>query len=131
MPGYAGTAQAAVLHDNQQVYLFRTEKVVVGEASVAYQLARVSRSFYPWGLSFEAVFSASPGTFEIDLMAANNDAAANYISIGTITAATSTVAGSYVGRLDMALNVWPKYIAAYVKTSENASTVLVTLQVTR
>lgn len=134
MPGYAGTAAATLLRENSQAYLFNNELVSVGEMSVAYQLARVNRSFYPWGLSFELVFSASPGTFEIDIMGANNDVLANYLELasGNITSASgSTVAGAFVARYDMATNVWPKYIAAYVKALQNASTVKVTLQVTR
>ena len=134
MPGYAGTAQATLLRENSQAYLFNNELVAVGELSVAYELARINRSSYPWGLSFEVVFSASPGTFEIDIVGANNDLAANYLLLtsGNITSASgSTVTGAFVARYDMPTNVWPKYVAAYVKTFPNAATVKVTSQVTR
>ncbi len=131
MPGYSGTEQATLVYENKQAYLFYNELVSVGELSVAYELARVNRSFYPWGLSFEAIFNGNPGTFEIDLMGANNDLAANYVSIGNINATNNSSSGAYVGRLDMASNVWPKYVAAYVKLMPNAATVKVTLQVTR
>lgn len=125
MPAYGGTGKATLLRENEQRYLWQNETASAGTLSIAYELARINRSFYPWGLSFEVVFSAAPGTFEIDLMGSNNDIAANFISLGTI----STVNGSNVGRWDMPSNLWPKYVAAFVKTLTNA--VNVTLQVTR
>ena len=126
MSGYAGTGQATLLRENQQKFLWQNEAVAVGSLSVAFQLERITRSFYyPWGLSIELIFSAAPGSFEIDIMGANNDIAANYISLGTI----STVNSANVGRWDMPINLWPKYIAAYLKAFTNA--VNVTVQVTR
>jgi hypothetical protein len=107
MPGYQGQGQAKLLSDNQQKYLWQNEPVTAGALSIAYELTRVSRSFYPWGLSFEVMFSAAPGAFEIDITAANNDIAGDYIQIGTITTANAT----NVGRCDMPSNVWPKYVA--------------------
>jgi hypothetical protein len=125
MPGFAGSGKAQLLRDNQQVYLWQNEAVAAGVLSVAFELARVSHSFYPWGLSCEVAFAGAPGAFEIDIMAANNDSAANFISIGTIT----TVNNANVARWDMPTNIWPKYIAGFVKTLTNA--VNVSLQVTR
>jgi hypothetical protein len=126
MPGYGGIGKAALLRENEQRFLFQNELVAVGTLSIAYELARINRSFYPWGLSAEVSFSGNPGAFEIDIMGANNDSAANYISLGTITA----VNGTLIGRWDMPSNLFPKYVAAFVKTLANA-TVLTTLQVTR
>ena len=125
MSGYDGTGQATLLRENQQKYLWQNEAVAVGTLSVAYELARINRSFYPWGLSFEATFSSAPGAFEIDIMGANNDIAANFISLGTI----STVNSANVGRWDMTPGLWPRYVAGFMKTLTNA--VNVTLQVTR
>jgi len=125
MSGFAGTGRATLLRENQQVFLWQNEPVAAGTLSAAYELARVSRSFYPWGLSVEVKFSANPGAFEIDLMAANNDSAANYYQIGSITTANA----ANVGRWDMPAGVWPKYVAGLVKTLTNA--VNTTLQVTR
>ena len=125
MPGFAGTGKATLLRDNQQVYLWQNEPVAAGTLSIAYELARISHSFYPWGLSVEVMFAAAPGAFEIDIMGANNDSAGNYIQIGSI----ATVNATNVGRWDMPSNVWPKYIAAFMKTLGNA--VNTSLQVTR
>jgi hypothetical protein len=125
MPGYAGTGKATLLRENQQVYLWQNERVTVGELSIAFELARVNRSFYPWGLSAEVSFSGNPGTFEIDIMGANDDLAANFISLGQVTTVNST----FVGRWDMTPGAWPKFIAGFVKTLTN--TVNTTLQVTR
>ena len=133
MPAYAGNDHATMLRNNQQAFLWQSENVTAGGAatppaftslSLAYQLERINRSHYPWGLSFEVWFDAAPGAFEIDIMGANNDLYTNYVQIGTITA----VNGFNTGRWDMPTNVWPKYIAAYMKTLANA--VKVTLQVT-
>jgi hypothetical protein len=126
MPGFKGTGQATLLRENQQVYLWQAETVVAGSLSIAFELARITGAFYPWGMSFELVFSAAPGTFEIDIMGANNDLAANYVSLGTI----STVNANDVGRWDMSSNLWPKYVAAFMKTLTNIGA-LTTLQVTR
>jgi len=125
MPNYPGTAQATLLYENTQKFLWQNEAVSTGTLSIAYELRRILGFAYPWGLSFEVIFSGTPGAFEIDLMAANNDIAANYVQIGNITVVNST----NVGRFDMPLNIWPKYIAGYVKTLTNAVTT--TLQVTR
>ena len=125
MPNYTNNALAKMLKDNQQVYLWQNEIVNPGTLSIGFELYRVSRSFYPWGLSAEVVFSGAPGAFEIDIMAANLDNRANYNSIGTIT----VVNGSNVGRFDMPTNIWPKYIAGFVRTLANP--VALSLQITR
>jgi hypothetical protein len=127
MPSYPGIAQATLLRDNQQKYFWNAETVATGTLSVAFELARVSRSHYPWGLSVEAIFAAPPGAFEIDIMGSNNDNYPNYVQLGNITSVLSLT--GLVGRWDMPTNMWPKYIACYLKTLTVAS--LVTVQVTR
>ena len=133
MPGYAGNNQAKPLINNRQHFLWDNELVPVnttGSLSVAFELQRVNQSFYPWGLSFECQFSAAPGAFEIDIVAANNDngipSPGNYVQIGNIT----SVNGQNVGRWDMPSYFWPKYIAAYLKTLSNGAA-LITMQVTK
>jgi hypothetical protein len=132
MPAYPGNAQAQLLENNRQVYLWDNETIpvdTIGSLSRAVEVRRVNQSFYPWGLSFEAVFSGAPGTFEIDIMAANNDIGlpnpGNYVKIGTI----SSVNGNNVGRWDMPSYFWPKFIAVYMKALGNSVTV--SLQVTK
>jgi hypothetical protein len=133
MPAYPGNNLASPLLDNRQVYLWNNESVPVntspGSMSMSVSLQRVNQSYYPWGLSFEAWFSGDPGTFEIDILGSNTDIGyplpGHYVQLGSIT----VVNGSYVGRWDMPSNMWPKYIAGYLKTLTNA--VNVTLQVTR
>ena len=133
MPAYPGNGLATSLAYNRQVYLWDNETVPAsasfGSLSKACLIQRIDGGYYPWGLSFEAMFSGNPGVFEIDLMGANNDTGyptpGNYIQLGNIT----EVNGSYVGRWDMPSNIWPKYVAAYMKTLGNS--VNVWLQVTR
>ena len=130
MPAYPQGGLAKLLRSNQQGFLFNNESVSVPEMSVAFQLERISHSAYPWGASFELVFSGDPGTFEVDIMVANTDQLANYLQLAMInTLGTSTVTGAHVARYDMATNVWPKFVAAYVRTLTNA--VNVTMTVTR
>ena len=124
MPSYTTPGQAKLRRDNTQGILWAGESVPASTLSIGFLLERINRSFYPWGLSFEVQFSGAPGTFEIDLMGANTDAVGNYIQIGNIT----TVNGSNVGRWDMPSNIWPKYVAGYIKTLTNAvnTTLIVT-----
>jgi hypothetical protein len=130
MPNYTNSAQAALLRENSQVFFWDNEAVAASSLSIAFQLARVNRTFYPWGISFEVIFSGNPGAFEVDIMAANNDEAANFVQIGNITVTNNATSGAYVGRWDMPINMWPRYIAGYLKTLTNSG-VKTTLQVTR
>ena len=133
MGAYPGNGLANLIGYNRQGYLWDNAVVPAGASqgslSVAFQISRIDNAFYPWGLSFECWFSGAPGTFEIDILGANNDIGyptpGNYVQIGSINAVNS----SNVGRWDMPSYVWPKYVAAYMKTLGNAVTV--TLQVTR
>jgi hypothetical protein len=140
VPSYPGPNQATLLLNNRQGYLWQNETppagtqpsaTTSGSLSASFELQRINQSFYPWGLSFELTFSGAPGDFEVDLLAANNDVPTSYVVFASITqAATAGVAtGSYTYRYDMASNVWPKYVAAYLKTLNNS--VSVTLQVTK
>ena len=133
MPPYPGNNLANILNNNRQHFLWDNELIpasaTVGSLSNAFELWRVNQSFYPWGLSFEVAFSGAPGVFEIDIVGANTDIGypnpGYYVTLGSIT----TVNSSNVGRWDMPTNVWPKYVAAYMKTLTNA--VNVTLTVTK
>jgi hypothetical protein len=107
MPGYAGTAQAALIRDNQQKYLWNNETVAVGEASIAFQIERVNRTFYPWGISLEIFFSGNPGSFEVDLQDADIDQDSHYV---TVDAITSGLNASYVTRIEL-----PSFYAKYVR----------------
>ena len=135
MPGYAGNGKAELLRNNTQGILWSIQDGIITppQLSVAFLLERINRSYYPWGLSFEVAFSGNPGAFEIDLMGSNTDAAANYIFLGNITA-TNNAFGSYtpfrgyVGRWDMPTNMWPKYVAGFIKTLTNSVSLSLTVQ---
>lgn len=125
MPNYTNNAQATLLYENTQKFLWLNESVGASTLSIAYQIHRATGTFYPWGMSFEATFGGDPGTFEIDIMGANTDNKGNYVLLGTIT----SVNASHVGRWDMPGNMWPKYVAGYIASLGNA--VSTTLAVTR
>lgn len=133
MPGYGGTGQAKLIRDNQQVYLFQQETNVTGRASIAIQLERINRSFYPWGASFQLAFTdingnpSSPGTFEVDIQTSDIDQDNQYCNINSWTALAALNA-NFVGRIELPW-FYAKYVRGYVKTLTNA--VYVTLLATR
>lgn len=121
---YPGPGQAKLLHVNQQGYLLQNTRILATQASVAVQLERGNRGFYPWGAAIQAEFSGAPGTFEIDIEASEDDRDASYVSIVTIVA----VNANNVGRAAIGFT-WPKFIRAKVVTLTND--VRTTLLVTR
>jgi hypothetical protein len=121
MPGYAGTAQATLIRDNQQKYLFNKETVAVGTASIACQIERVNRSFYPWGISLEIFFSGNPGAFEVDLQDADIDQDSHYVTVDAITVGLNA---SYVTRIEL-----PSFYAKYVRVKLVSLTNAVTTSV--
>jgi hypothetical protein len=124
-PGlYPGTAKAELLHVNQQAYLLKAQRVLANQASIAVQLERGNRAFYPWGAAIQAEFSGAPGAFEIDVEASEDDRDVSYVSIVTIVA----VNANNVGRAAIGFT-WPKFIRAKVITLTND--VLTTVLVTR
>jgi hypothetical protein len=130
MPGYQGNGLATLIRDNQQKFLWNNEPAPVGVLSAAFQLERINRTFYPWGAAFDVQFSGAPGVFEVDIVGAQDDVGfpnpGQYVVLGTITAVNS----ANCGRWDMPSNMWPKFVAAIIKTLTNAS-VNTTLRVTR
>jgi len=124
MPVYPGNDLATLLYENRQAFLFIEEPVKVGERSVAFQLRRERGASYPFGVSFEASFSANPGAFEIDIQIADRDEPGAYVTAATLDSANA----SFTARYDMT-NLWPKYVSAVVVALTNA--VNVTLMVTR
>lgn len=132
MPGgYAGTGQATLLRENQQIFLFQQQQVAVGAASMAVQLERVSRSYYPWGASFQVAFTdvngnpANPGAFEIDIQTSDIDQDNQYC---TIQALNSSLSANFVTRLELP-SFYAKYVRAVVKALANS--VYVTVLATR
>lgn len=125
MPGYQN-GQAKLLRTNQQAeVIVPTDGVIVaGTSSSAVQLDRISHSFYPWGVSVQVIFSATPGTFEVDVQTSDTDVDGTYVSqSSTITA----VNAGFAGRVEL-VNFWAKFLRVNFKTFPNAitATVLVT-----
>lgn len=129
MPNYTGPGLAQPLNYNREAFFWNNEIVTAPQLSVAFRVQRIDGSAYPWGLSAEVIFGGNPGAFEIDIMGANTDDAGSFIQLGSITANGSTVAGKFGGRYDMASNLWPTFVAGYVKTLTNA--VAITLRASR
>lgn len=119
MSSYAGKGKATLLRNNQQARAWDGETPPTNgttSLSAAFELERINRSFYPWGCSAEVSFASDPGVFEIDIMGADDDNPNNYNKLGTITAVNAT----FVGRWDMGNALWPKFVAAYMKSRANS-----------
>jgi len=131
MSGYGGTGSATLLRDNQQVFLFQKENNIVGKASAAYQLERINRSYYPWGVAFQVAFTdvngnpADPGSFQIDIQASDIDQDSQYCPLNSWS--SGSLNPSFVARIELQ-NFYAKYIRAKVTSLGNAvyTTLLVT-----
>lgn len=129
MPFYPGAGQAKVIDPNAPLkYFWSNERVSAGQASVAFQLARVKGAYYPWGAAIEITFSATPGTFQVDIQGAEKDQDANYNKLSA-TSIINAVNGSFVGRYDLGSPLYPKFIRLYTTTFPND--VLITATLTR
>jgi hypothetical protein len=125
MPGYQN-GQAKLIRSNQQVeVIVPTDGIITaGVSSAAVQLERISHSSYPWGVSVQVIFSATPGTFEIDVQTSDTDVDGTYVSQ---SATITTVNAGFVGRVEL-VNFWAKFLRVNFKTFPNSvtATVLVT-----
>ncbi len=123
MPPYTGPAQAKLILENRQVFLFQNETVGAGTSSIACQLRRERGNFYPFGMSLELSFSGDPGAFEVDIQTADTDQNAKYVTINMITAGLNA---SFTGRVELPA-FWAKYVRAKIVTLTNAVAVTVLL----
>jgi hypothetical protein len=112
---YGGTGAAKLLNANHQYVVFATGAVASGNKSLAVQLERQKSAFYPWGAAFQVLFSADPGTIDIEVQGAEIDADVYYVKLASIT----SVNASFVGRYDM-LTFFPKFVRLHNKTVTNA-----------
>jgi hypothetical protein len=133
MPGYAGQGSAALLRENQQKFLFQQETNLTGKASIAVQLERIPRSYYPWGVSFQVAFTdvngnpSDPGAFEVDIQTSDIDQDSQYCVINSWSG-DAALNASFVGRIELP-NFYAKFVRGLVRSLTNA--VYVTLLVTR
>lgn len=118
MPGYPGNNLARLLYENRQGVMFWDEPVRAGGASVAFQLRRVSGVFQqPFACSFQLTFGAAPGTFAVDIQAADTDVDANYVTVTTL----NSLSANGAARADFT-NLWPLFVRGKVVSIGNAVT---------
>jgi hypothetical protein len=121
MPGYAGSGQATLLLQNQQIALLQQAAGIAGTASIAVQLER-SRYAAPTGVSLQFYFTnangspASPGTFEIDIQTSDLDEDIQYV---TANAFTGPLNAGFAGRVDLS-SFYAKYVRVFVTTLASA-----------
>jgi hypothetical protein len=132
MPSYAGAGQATLLRENKQMFLFQQELIVAGRSSIAVQLERINRSFYPWGVSVQIYFTdvngnpVAPGAFELDVQTSDIDQDSQYCLANAYTG--TVMNGAFAGRVEL-LSFWAKYLRVRVTALTNA--VYVSVLVTR
>lgn len=117
MPFYPGSGQAKLINTNTQKFLFQTDRVFANsvKSSIAFMLERQKSAFYPFGFAVEITFGGTPGAFEVDIQGAETDQDANYCLLGTAVTAVNT---SNVARFE-GVNLYPKFVRAFVKTLTN------------
>ncbi len=103
MPAY-GSQNLLLLYEGKQIEVFANEPVVNGESSIAVELRRTRGASYPFGVSYELVFSGAPGTFQVDIQHADNDVDARYCTVASI----SVVNGSNAARFELP-TCWTKF----------------------
>lgn len=103
-PGlYPGSGKAALLRPGQYVYVLVSQNIAAGQSSIAVQLERTKSGFYyPIGFSAEIAFSATPGSFEVDVQTSDTDQDGYFV---TNTKLTSGLNANNVGRIEMT-NYW-------------------------
>jgi hypothetical protein len=130
MSGYAGTGQATLLRQNQQVALFQQAANIVGRASVALQL-ETQRNSFPWGVSLQIYFTdangnpADPGAFVVDVQASDLDTDAQYSTISAWPA-DGTLNASFVGRIELP-GFYARYIRVFVASLANPAVCITVL----
>jgi hypothetical protein len=121
MPGYAGSGQATLLFQNQQVALLQQATGIVGRPSIAVQLER-NRSLAPTGVSLQVYFTdanghpASPGAFEIDVQTSDLDEDIQYV---TAEAFTGPLNAGFAGNVDLS-GFYARYVRVFVRTLASA-----------
>lgn len=118
----AGTAK--LLNANTQKFAWQAENVQTGNSSIAFQLERQKSASYPFGVSYELVFSADPGLFQLDIQHSDTDKDANFVTVNSV----SNVNASWVARIELPAT-YCKYVRGNMVLLTNAVTT--TLQVTR
>ena len=121
MPNYPGNGQANLLRNNTQGILWSNETVTAPQASVAFILERINRSYYPWGVSFELWFSGDPGNFEVDVETADEDIDSHYCKINSWVNDTS-LNSNYVGRIEL-VSFWARFVRLKLVSITNSVTI--------
>jgi hypothetical protein len=126
-PGiYPGPGKAALLRPGQYAYLIQNQLWTATQSSIAVQLERTKSGFYyPTGFSLEVSFSATPGTFEVDVQTSDTDQEGFFV---TNTKLTTGLNSNNVGRIEM-VSYWALFTRVSIPTLTNA--VNVTVKITR
>lgn len=90
MPVYAA-GNATALAPGDQALAFSAENVKAAlPASAAFATQRAGGQ--PYGESWELIFSAAPGAFQVDVQHADTDADVNYVTMNSVTAVNTNQA---------------------------------------
>jgi len=91
LSAYAGGNQATALDPGVQGTAFNAESVKTTlPASLAFAMTRGGGQ--PFGVSWELIFSAAPGAFQIDVQHADTDSETSYVTVNSVTAVNANQA---------------------------------------
>lgn len=121
MPAYAA-GNATQLSPGDQVAVFNAEAIAAGTASQAVSAQRAGST--PYGESWEIIFSAAPGAFQVDIQHADTDVDAAYVTVNSVSAVNTNQAA----RVELPA-CWAKFSRCKVVTLTNV--VNTTARVTR
>jgi hypothetical protein len=113
-----------VLDENRPIALFNAETVTAGTASQQVCLPR-NEGNHPKLVSLAIDFASDPGTFQLDVQTADEDAAANYVTTESITSGLNS---SYNTRIELsdAIASWLRVVLV-----SSTNSVALTVKATR
>ena len=126
MPAYVA-GQARAIYPGDQVNAYNAEQPATGTASIAFAVGPVGAMTGP-AISVEVQFVAAPGAFEFDIQEADQDVAADYVTIPT-AGIINAVNSSNHARVDLA-----PFLGAFVRintVTQNANATNATVRITR
>jgi hypothetical protein len=124
MPAYNTLSRPPALYagDSYSVVV-PADAIAAGFYSQQVALAKDLVNGEPQSLAVEVLFSANPGNFEVDLLTADTDAAANYVVKAALSAGLN---GSYGGRIEVSA-MSAKLARIGIPTLQNAVTATIKL----
>ena len=128
MPAYNSAKCTSIANSESAIVWVASETLVsTSGLNTSQQLFIQDYADNPPGvLTVDLVFSANPGTFEIDIQGANFDTDSDYLLVlgGQVTSATLQTDGTYRASVPIAPWVYKFVRLAMIDTPDNSATTL-------